>query len=70
VEIDSLTIWARDKNSHHFNTFKSHTTANTTVVAIVAICDREEVTHSASNIIYTASINNPIINKWRISRGG
>jgi hypothetical protein len=27
------------------------------------------VTHSTSGIIYTVNINNPIINKWRISRG-
>jgi hypothetical protein len=63
VEINRLTIWAKDRNSYYSNAFKLYTAANTTVVAVVTIYNKREVTHSASGIIYTASINNPIINK-------
>jgi hypothetical protein len=70
VEINRLTIWAKDRNGYYSNAFKSHTIANTTAVAIVTICNGREVTHSASGMICAASINNLIINKWYISGGG
>jgi hypothetical protein len=70
VEINSLTIWARDRNSYCSNTFKLHTIVNITIIVIVAVYNKREVIYNISSIIYIASINNLIINKWCINRGG
>jgi hypothetical protein len=70
VEINSLTIWAKDRNSYYSNTFKLYIITNITIIIIVAIYNRGEVTYNANSIIYIASINNLIINKWYISKGG
>ena len=43
---------------------------NGLIITIVTIYNRREVTYSANNIIYIASINNLIINKWYINKGG
>ena len=47
-----------------------YTITNTTIVIIVVIYNKGEVTYSISSIIYITSINNLIINKWYINRGG
>jgi hypothetical protein len=63
VEINSFTIWTKNRNNYRFNAFKLYTTTNATIIAIVIIYNRREVTYNTNGIIYTANINNPIINK-------
>jgi hypothetical protein len=67
VKVNYLTIRARDRNNNRSNAFELNTAANTSIVAIVSIYNRREVTYSASSIIYITSINNLVINKWHIS---
>jgi hypothetical protein len=52
MEVDYLTIRARDRNNNRFNVFELHAAANTSIVAIVSIYNRREVTYSASSMIY------------------
>jgi hypothetical protein len=66
VEINSFTIWTKNRNNYRFNAFKLYTT---TIIAIVIIYNRREVTYSTNSIIYTTNINNLIINKQYINRG-
>jgi hypothetical protein len=63
VEINSLTIWTKNRNNYHFNAFKLYTTTNATIVTIVTIYNKREVTYNTNSIICITSINNPIINK-------
>jgi hypothetical protein len=69
VEINNLTIWTKNRNNYYFNTFKLYITTNATIIAIVTIYNKREVTYSTNNIIYTISINNLIINKQCINKG-
>jgi hypothetical protein len=69
VEINSFTIWTKNRNNYRFNAFKLYITTNATIIAIVIIYNRREVTYSTNNIIYTTNINNLIINKQYINRG-
>jgi len=60
-KIDRLAFRTRNRNLDRADAFKTNTTANTTVIAVITVRNIGEVRDGAGSVVSTASVEYPVV---------